>query len=144
MIELHQLLLEHVNSFFTLLGKGCILDDERTRLYASMVYKGSAERSAFAAAIFGEFSEVLFWLQLPHALSHFVDKSANRTRETSKSSQISEAESVSMLNRITSRERSVSTKRKKDSVVSNILMLISSLLSFCVYLSLHLILFLTC
>ncbi|ONK76641.1 uncharacterized protein A4U43_C03F30450 [Asparagus officinalis] len=96
--------------------EGCILDDERTRLYASIVNKGSAERSAFAAAIFGEFSEALFWLQLPHALSHFVDKSANRTRETSKSLQISEAESVSMLNRITSRERSVSTKRKKDSI----------------------------
>jgi len=106
------------------MGKGCILDDERARLYASIVYKGSAARFAFAAAIFGEFSEALFWLQLPHALSHFVHKSANRTQETSESAKNSEAERVSLLNRIASRERCVPDKRKKDALVFNIVMVI--------------------
>lgn len=42
--------------------EGCILDDERVSLYANVVNKGSAARFAFAAAIFGESAEALFWL----------------------------------------------------------------------------------
>lgn len=94
--------------------EGCILDDERARLYASIVNTGCSARFAFAAAIFGEFAEALFWLQLPNALRHSVDKSANRSSQGSSQSRlISEAESVSMLNRIASRERSV-IRRNKD------------------------------
>ncbi|KAE8637248.1 hypothetical protein CSA_007711 [Cucumis sativus] len=36
-------------------------------------------RFAFAAAIFGESSEALFWLQLPSALSHLMNKLANKS-----------------------------------------------------------------
>ncbi|XP_042427978.1 WD repeat-containing protein 11-like isoform X3 [Zingiber officinale] len=85
--------------------EGCILDEERVGLYASLVNKGSAARFAFAAAIFGELSEALFWLQLPHALSHLLERSENKSQHSSKPASISEAESA-LLNRIASRERS--------------------------------------
>lgn len=86
--------------------QGCILDDERVKLYASLVSKGSAARFAFAAAIFGDVSEALFWLQLPHALHHLLERSANRSQQDiSKSASVSEAESA-LLNRIASREKS--------------------------------------
>ncbi|XP_042424399.1 WD repeat-containing protein 11-like isoform X2 [Zingiber officinale] len=85
--------------------EGCILDEERVGLYASLVNKGSAARFAFAAAIFGELSEALFWLQLPHALSHLLERSENKSQQSSKPASISEAESA-LLNRIASRERS--------------------------------------
>eukprot|EP00268_Persea_americana_P037911 TRINITY_DN3759_c0_g1_i6.p1 TRINITY_DN3759_c0_g1~~TRINITY_DN3759_c0_g1_i6.p1 ORF type:complete len:475 (+),score=99.50 TRINITY_DN3759_c0_g1_i6:398-1822(+) len=58
--------------------EGCILDSERARLYAAVVNSGCAARLAFAAAIFGESSEALFWLQLPQALYHLRNKSAKR------------------------------------------------------------------
>ncbi|PKA64675.1 hypothetical protein AXF42_Ash007422 [Apostasia shenzhenica] len=94
--------------------EGCILDDERIRSYAAIVKKGSAARFAFAAAIFGEFSEALFWLQLPHALAHAVDESAKRSpQEASQAASLSESESIAMLNRITSREKSASGRRRK-------------------------------
>ena len=54
---------------------GCILDDERARLYAKIMNKGSSVRLAFAAMIFGESAEALFWLQLPRALNHLINKS---------------------------------------------------------------------
>ncbi|XP_057538802.1 uncharacterized protein LOC130816161 isoform X1 [Amaranthus tricolor] len=55
--------------------EGCILDDERARLYAKIMNKGSSVRLAFAAMIFGESAEALFWLQLPRALNHLINKS---------------------------------------------------------------------
>ncbi|KAK9706192.1 hypothetical protein RND81_07G110100 [Saponaria officinalis] len=55
--------------------EGCILDDERARLYAKVMNKGFAMRLAFAATIFGETFEALFWLQLPRALNHLINKS---------------------------------------------------------------------
>lgn len=83
--------------------------------------KGSAVRFAFAAAIFGDISEALFWLQLPQALHHSLDKSSNKyPKEASQSISVSEAESVSILNRIASRERSVAGKTTKDTVVISI------------------------
>ncbi|WOK98641.1 WD repeat-containing protein 11 isoform X2 [Canna indica] len=85
--------------------EGCILDDERVRLYASLVHKGSAARFAFAAAIFGDVSEALFWLQLPQALCHLLERSANKSQQVSISSSVSEAENA-LLNRIASREKS--------------------------------------
>nr|XP_009381634.1 PREDICTED: WD repeat-containing protein 11 isoform X1 [Musa acuminata subsp. malaccensis] len=85
--------------------EGCILDDERVRLYASLANKGSAVRFAFAAAIFGEVSEAMFWLQLPHALCHMLERSANKSQQGVPQPSISESESA-LLNRIASREKS--------------------------------------
>ncbi|GFQ04266.1 WD repeat-containing protein 11 [Phtheirospermum japonicum] len=58
--------------------EGCLLDDERVRLYAKVVNRGSTLRLAFAAAIFGESMETLFWLQLPLALNHFMNKISSK------------------------------------------------------------------
>eukprot|EP01018_Ginkgo_biloba_P039533 Gb_06602 [translate_table: standard] len=62
---------------------GRLLDNDRARMYAALLDKGCTARFAFAAAHFGEFSEGLFWLQLPHALSllteHVNDKSLKNT-----------------------------------------------------------------
>ncbi|KAK1312231.1 hypothetical protein QJS10_CPA07g00650 [Acorus calamus] len=55
--------------------EGCILDNGRVGLYASIMNRGFSARFAFAAAIFGEYSEALFWLELPRALYHLADKS---------------------------------------------------------------------
>ncbi|XP_072994075.1 uncharacterized protein [Typha latifolia] len=94
--------------------EGCILDDERARIYASIVNKGSAARFAFAAATFGDFSEALFWLQLPQALHYFLSKSANRSPpDVSQSTSVSETDSISMLNRIASCERSAPVRMTK-------------------------------
>ncbi|KAM0932569.1 putative transcription factor WD40-like family [Dioscorea sansibarensis] len=79
--------------------EGCIFDDERARLYASVVNKGFAARLAFAAACFGEFSEALFWLQLPHAFLHFVDKSSSKSsKDASQSGFLSVAANISIPN----------------------------------------------
>ncbi|KAG9455783.1 hypothetical protein H6P81_000291 [Aristolochia fimbriata] len=58
--------------------EGCLLDGERTALYSAIVNKGCAARFAFAAAIFGELSEALFWLQLPAALYQSINRSSNK------------------------------------------------------------------
>ncbi|CAD5319586.1 unnamed protein product [Arabidopsis thaliana] len=60
-------------------SEGCLLDDEKAKLYSSLVSKGCAARFAFAAAIFGETSEALFWLQLPSAMKHVVNKTASKS-----------------------------------------------------------------
>ncbi|XP_062218149.1 uncharacterized protein LOC133918327 [Phragmites australis] len=95
--------------------EGCILDDGRAILYSAIVNKGTYARFAFAAAIFGDFQEVLFWLQLPQALRHFLDKSKGRSSEKiSQSSLHPGSEQGSPLNRIASRERSAAGKFAKD------------------------------
>ncbi|GAV82489.1 hypothetical protein CFOL_v3_25940 [Cephalotus follicularis] len=82
--------------------EGCILDDERARLYATVVNKGCAMRFAFAAAIFGETSEALFWLQLPRALNHLMNKLVNKSpHEAPVSVSNPELDDAAMLNRIT-------------------------------------------
>ncbi|CAE6012980.1 unnamed protein product [Arabidopsis arenosa] len=60
-------------------SEGCLLDDEKAKLYSSLVNKSCAARFAFAAAIFGETSEALFWLQLPYAMKHVVNKTATKS-----------------------------------------------------------------
>lgn len=45
------------------------MDEEKALQYAAICRQGVATRSAFAAAQFGEFSEAIFWLQLPRALA---------------------------------------------------------------------------
>ncbi|OEL29402.1 hypothetical protein BAE44_0009580 [Dichanthelium oligosanthes] len=95
--------------------EGCILDDGRARLYSAIVNKGTYARFAFAAAIFGDLQEALFWLQLPQALRHFLDKSTSRSRDNiSQSSLPPDSEHGSALNRIASRERSASEKFTKN------------------------------
>ncbi|KAF8407139.1 hypothetical protein HHK36_006264 [Tetracentron sinense] len=97
--------------------EGCILDDERARLYAIVVNKGAAARFAFAAAIFGESSEALFWLQLPHALSHLMNKSANKgPQKVPIPTLVPELGDTSMLSRITSKGKSIPGKGKKDTL----------------------------
>lgn len=95
--------------------EGCILDDETARLYAIVVKKGCAARFAFAAAIFGETSEALFWLQLPRALKHLMDKLVTKsTQKAPVSASTPELDDVTMLNRISSKGRSVIGTEKKD------------------------------
>lgn len=48
---------------------GRLLDEERTEQYAAICRQSVATRCAFAAAQFGEYSEAVFWLQLPRALA---------------------------------------------------------------------------
>uniref|UniRef100_A0A5B7AX15 Putative WD repeat-containing protein 11-like isoform X2 n=1 Tax=Davidia involucrata TaxID=16924 RepID=A0A5B7AX15_DAVIN len=97
--------------------EGCILDDERARLYATVVNKGSAVRFAFAAAIFGESSEALFWLQLPRALTHLmnklIDKSSQKAPEPASTPQIDD---TSILSRITSKGKSMPGTGKRDAL----------------------------
>ncbi|XP_078428005.1 transducin family protein / WD-40 repeat family protein isoform X2 [Wolffia australiana] len=61
--------------------EGCLLDAERTSIYSLIVYKSSAARCAFAAAIFGEYLEAIFWLHLPSALYHLIHKSSRKSSE---------------------------------------------------------------
>nr|XP_023872170.1 WD repeat-containing protein 11 isoform X2 [Quercus suber] len=97
--------------------EGCILDDERAKLYAKVVNKGCAARFAFAAAIFGESSEALFWLQLPRALNYLINKLVNKSpQKVHVSASTSELDNTALLKRITSKERSMPGKGKKDAL----------------------------
>lgn len=89
-------------------SEGCILDDERVSLYANVVNKGSVARFAFAAAIFGESAEALFWLELPSALNHLLNKIVGKSLQKAPLlASTSEDEDASMLLRITSKGKSV-------------------------------------
>ncbi|KAL6006260.1 hypothetical protein ACLOJK_040306 [Asimina triloba] len=95
--------------------EGCILDSNRAELYASIVDKGSAARFAFAAAIFGESSEALFWLQLPRALYHLMDKPSNQTAYRSTlSASIPELGGMSTPNRMTLMRKSIPGMGNRD------------------------------
>ncbi|KAL7168431.1 hypothetical protein ACSBR2_038799 [Camellia fascicularis] len=99
--------------------EGCILDDERARLYASIVNKGCAARFAFAAATFGESIEALFWLQLPHALDHLMNKLVKKSPQKAPVPEsIPELDDTAMLSRITSKGKQTSETGKTD-VLSN-------------------------
>ncbi|KAL0427142.1 UNVERIFIED_CONTAM: WD repeat-containing protein 11 [Sesamum latifolium] len=99
---------------------GCLLDDERVRLYTKVVKKGPTLRLAFAAAIFGEIMEALFWLQLPHALNHLMNKLVNKSTQrgphTARTPEIDEA---SMLSRISSKGKSAPGSGKKNLLVNS-------------------------
>ncbi|CAI8610342.1 unnamed protein product [Vicia faba] len=84
--------------------EGCMLDDERAKLYASIVDKGCAARFAFAATVFGESSEALFWLQLPQALKHLINKLSTKppSKEPTTGS-VSVVDETSLLSRISSK-----------------------------------------
>jgi len=55
------------------------LDEERREQYAALCRQSVATRCAFAAAQFGEYSEAVFWLQLPRALALLSYGSAGPT-----------------------------------------------------------------
>ncbi|GAY45482.1 hypothetical protein CUMW_089810 [Citrus unshiu] len=95
--------------------EGCILDDERARLYATVVNKGYAARFAFAAAVFGETSEALFWLQLPRALNHLMRKLKRSPQKAPHLAFNSELEDT-MLSRITSKGKSTPGTERRDSL----------------------------
>ncbi|CAK9170951.1 unnamed protein product [Ilex paraguariensis] len=97
--------------------EGCLLDDERARLYATIVNKGSAVRFAFAAAVFGESSEALFWLQLPHALKHLMNKLVNKSSQKAPvPASTPEVDDASMLSRITSKGKSKRGTEKRNAL----------------------------
>lgn len=99
--------------------QGCILNDEMVRLYAGLVDKGSAVRFAFAAAIFGEPMEALFWLQLPRALNYWMKRLTNKSpTRVPQSASTSELDEVSMLNRISSKGKSGTETGKNNALVS--------------------------
>ncbi|KAK7264903.1 hypothetical protein RJT34_32516 [Clitoria ternatea] len=95
--------------------EGCILDDERAMLYASVVDKGCAARFAFAATIFGESLEALFWLQLPHALKHLMNKLLKKPPpKRPKAGSISEVDESSLLSRRISSKGKVTEEMGRD------------------------------
>ncbi|KAL5547799.1 hypothetical protein UlMin_003030 [Ulmus minor] len=95
--------------------EGCILDDERAKLYAKVVNKGCAVRFAFAAAVFGESSEALFWLQLSRALNHLMKKLVNKPpQKASVSTASPEIDDTAILSRISSKGKSEPGTEKKD------------------------------
>ena len=103
--------------FPLVLAQGCILDDERARLYATIVNKGCAARFAFAAATFGEVSEALFWLQLPRAINHLMNKLVNKSPQKAPiSAPNSDLDDTSLLSRITSKGKSTSGAGRKDAL----------------------------
>ncbi|KAM7511522.1 hypothetical protein LguiB_010397 [Lonicera macranthoides] len=94
--------------------EGCLLDGERASLYAN-VSEGSAIRFAFAAAIFGESSEALFWLQLPQALKHLMNKLVHKSpQRLPEPASTSEVDDVAMLSRITSKGKSIPGTEKRN------------------------------
>ncbi|VFQ77151.1 unnamed protein product [Cuscuta campestris] len=80
------------------------VDDERVRLYAGIVNRGCASRFAFAAAVFGELMEAIFWLQLPQALNYWMTELVKKSVvKVPQSASTSEVDDASMLNRISSK-----------------------------------------
>ncbi|XP_022729345.1 WD repeat-containing protein 11-like [Durio zibethinus] len=97
--------------------EGCILDDERARLYATVVNKGCAARFAFAAATFGEVSEALFWLQLPRAINHLMNKLVNKSPQKAPIAvPNSDLDDTSLLSRITSKGKSTSENAWREAL----------------------------
>lgn len=107
-------MVHFLSVYVSLLGfyfhfKGGILDDERVNLYNTIVDKGSAMRFAFAAVIFGEYAEALFWLLLPRALRHWANKIVSKSHQKAPVSvPASEVNNASMLVMLTSKEKSAS------------------------------------
>lgn len=92
--------------------EACLLDDERVRLYSKVAKRGSTLRLAFAAAVFGESMEALFWLQLPRALNHLMNKLANKSpQKVPHTAQTRKIDEASMLSRISSKRKSLPESR---------------------------------
>ena len=84
-------------------------------MYATIVNTGSAARFAFAAATFGEVSEALFWLQLPRAINHLMNKLVNKSPKKAPNSELDD---TSLLSRITSKGKSTPKTGWRDAFVS--------------------------
>ncbi|CAH8267246.1 unnamed protein product [Arabidopsis lyrata] len=106
--------------------EGCLLDDERAKLYANVVKKGYAARFAFAASVFGETSEALFWLQLPQAIRHLMNKLTRKSPQKIPSPTLdSGVDEVAMLSKIPSTGISTPEARKIDSMCDGSLRLMA-------------------
>ncbi|ESQ29854.1 hypothetical protein EUTSA_v10011188mg [Eutrema salsugineum] len=106
--------------------EGCLLDDERAKLYADVVKKGCAARFAFAAAVFGETSEAIFWLQLPQAIRHLTNKLMKRSSQKTPSPALaSGTDEASMPSKISSSGLSASEAKKIDSMCDGSLRLMA-------------------
>ncbi|KAL1195386.1 hypothetical protein V5N11_019949 [Cardamine amara subsp. amara] len=106
--------------------EGCLLDDERAKLYADVVKKGYAARFAFAAAIFGETSEAFFWLQLPQAIRHLMNKLTRMSLPKIPSPSLSSGvDETAMLSKISSTGISAPEARKIDSMCDGSLRLMA-------------------
>ncbi|XP_075490715.1 uncharacterized protein LOC142529161 isoform X3 [Primulina tabacum] len=106
--------------------EGCLLDDDKVRLYSKVVQKDSSLRLAFAAAVFGDSMESLFWLQLPHALNHLMFKMANKSpQKVPTSAQTPEIDEASMLSRISSKGKSGPGSGKKNLLINGQLRLMA-------------------
>jgi len=99
--------------------QGCILDDERAKLYANVLNKGYAMRLAYAAAIFGESSEALFWLQLPLAINHLMNKLLKKPRvKDPVAVSLPDVDETSILTRLSSKKYSTKEMGRDVSVRS--------------------------
>ncbi|CAH8306254.1 unnamed protein product [Eruca vesicaria subsp. sativa] len=106
--------------------EGCLLDDERAKIYADVVKKGYAARFAFAAAIFGETSEAYFWLQLPRAIRHLMNKLMKKSPQKMPSpASASGVDEASMPSKISSTGVSTPEARKIDSMCDGSLRLMA-------------------
>ncbi|EPS68588.1 hypothetical protein M569_06178, partial [Genlisea aurea] len=92
---------------------GCLLDDERIRLYSRVVNKSPTLRFAYAAAILGENMEALFWLQFPNALCHLMNRFLNKSSQGPPNSSRTQIDEALILNRISSKGKSVPGSKEK-------------------------------
>ncbi|XP_057818736.2 uncharacterized protein LOC131031599 isoform X2 [Cryptomeria japonica] len=96
---------------------GRLFNNDRIRRYTSLLGKGCTARFAFAAIHFGEFSEALFWLQLPHILSCLTEKihekSLKQTKSIKPSAELTTSEALHIAK---STRRIASLKERKDEV----------------------------
>ncbi|KAF3525464.1 hypothetical protein F2Q69_00047166 [Brassica cretica] len=106
--------------------EGCLLDDERAKIYADVVKKGYAARFAFAAAVFGETSEAYFWLQLPRAIRHLMNKLIRKSPQKIPSpASASGVDEASMRSKISFTGSSAPEARKIDSMCDGSLRLMA-------------------
>ncbi|ERN03720.1 WD repeat-containing protein 11 [Amborella trichopoda] len=97
--------------------EGCLLDNERASLYATLAHKGSAFRFAFAAALFGDSSEAFFWLQLPRALLILLNKSVKKSpqkAEMASARSTPELGDAILLSKMGSMEKSLLGRGKNE------------------------------
>ncbi|KAJ4758363.1 Transducin family protein / WD-40 repeat family protein [Rhynchospora pubera] len=96
--------------------EGCIIDEERADQYEKAAERGVTDRLAFAASIFGELSEALFWLQLPHAFLHFLEKSSPSAARSSSSvlQPTYSVDNVPSLDQVPSFEMAAQTSKKNS------------------------------
>ena len=79
-------------------------------------------RLAFAATIFGDSSEALFWLQLRRAVNHLISKSRSKPSQKKPASELgSHVDEATLLTRITSYGKSLPGSERRESLVGHVL-----------------------